>query len=561
MKQNIKNQIEKRFTKSWGKHELSQIKVNDELIKKLLTELNKSNSDFEIDWYWKIRDKDGLSIFHSLDSKFKEKFEIHNECEKIINELKKAKYDHSFILDYVDISKYFCYDFIEKSTLEINISNSIVNLHNLKEFKNITIANSKIISNVSISFYDKTAVTNKYQHIIKDLNIRSCIFEDETIIREHKLENLDLWYNLFKDDFHLINNRILNANIYNNEFNKTLYISNPSFRKKFKTENKINEKILKVFLTPTSLSNNQINKNGLIIIDFANLYNLSRRSLQELEELEKEGKVKFGEHNQKYRFSKSIHLPIKQEYQTRIKELNEILVHYIQKLTSDSSFAVEFESFPDEIIATFTSNEQINDDNFLQLREDFFKTFQEYIAEGKVVIEPHYLEELNQKESIIAQHEIYLDLFTYCAKLKVTQSISGVLGKEEEIINSAQQALLQGSSFSNCTIVLGNMEKVDANNSQLSLNSSNVNQSTTNIDQLIQEFKNINPPADPSIQKEFYSLKNIAESLQNSVTKEQKITEKLKSFSKAAGSELYSFAKGVGANVLAAVIQQNLGIQ
>lgn len=102
------------------------------------------------------------------------------------------------------------------------------------------------------------------------------------------------------------------------------------------------------------------------------------------------------------------------------------------------------------------------------------------------------------------------------------------------------------------------MEKVNANNSQLALNSNNINQSTANIDQLIQEFQNTTPPSNPETAKNYYQLQDITNSNQDTETKEKKLSDKLKSFSKKACQELYNFAVSTGANVLATYIQNQI---
>ena len=129
-------------------------------------------------------------------------------------------------------------------------------------------------------------------------------------------------------------------------------------------------KVLGKILDDESVIKNNTFNTDWVYIDYCNLYNIEPESMRQLRELEKEGIVKFGAHNQKYRFSKTIHLPVKQEYQGRVKELNEILVHYIQKLTADQSFAVEFESRPEEVIATFNSNQEITEEQFGTLHHE-----------------------------------------------------------------------------------------------------------------------------------------------------------------------------------------------
>ena len=164
----------------------------------------------------------------------------------------------------------------------------------------------------------------------------------------------------------------------------------------------------------------------------------------------------------------------------------------------------------------------------------------------------------------MAQHDIYFDLFSYLSKLKITQSIQG-LQKQQEAFDQAQKQLLQGSQFTNCTIVLGNFQQdtnnsTTATNSQLVTDSTNVTQSQSIITQLAEELTNTPTPAQPELAAQYQQLQNILNSNQPEQIKETKLQEKLTSFGTKALQELWNFGKDVGASVLTTYLETKFGL-
>ena len=340
-------------------------------------------------------------------------------------------------------------------------------------------------------------------------------------IAQSKLDGLELTNNIINT--FAIENSYLSGKtrVIGNSFENLFELRNPLYSTVLNIlfgKNNINfygNKVLgRLFDSEVIIKNNTFGTNR-VYIDYCNLYNIEPESMRQLRELEKEGVVKFGAHNQKYRFVKSIHLPVKQEYQGRIKELNEILVHYIQKLTADESFAVEFESRPEEVVATFTSNQEISDEKFNSLREDFFHTLRDYVTKGTVELKPYYFSKMSKDDEALARYKIRMDLYAFVTELQIIQSIKGVEQEQQLALQEATKDLFPDKNAPQIFHVEGNVIQntntftTTANNSQIVSGSQKVNQNQTTLTQPTNELNNFPAPAQPELAAQYTSSSKI----------------------------------------------------